>query len=325
MANNNAIKRQVIFNKYAANLDLLMSEGLLPGLTKKYDKTYICPICLNQFSEDDLVISKANHLTLEHVPPDALRGKPIVLTCENCNNSCGIETDKHLINRIREMDKRDFLPGALISALFKKSGKVVRGLLEVMEDGLAKVSHSEKHNHPEALKDYIVEIDPKSSDRIVNMEIENSNVDLWKLRVALLKIGYLLTFEKFGYAFILNPEYNDIRRQLRNPEEEIYPPNFFMQAPFPKEYFGVPFITEKKLESIMPIFSLKTNLSERVFSTIIPITSKPIEQVIDGLNNLFDRKKTIEVEMYGFSPEINYLSDVDAIEHLLNWIDRIIA
>jgi hypothetical protein len=45
---------------------------------------YACPICLRTFGRDQV-----DHLSEEHVPPQSLGGKVIVLTCRRCNSEGG--------------------------------------------------------------------------------------------------------------------------------------------------------------------------------------------------------------------------------------------
>ena len=60
-----------------------------------------CPICLSDFTESDVVTGK---MTLEHVPPERLRGSPICLTCSPCNNGTS-RIDKHAILARRARDE----------------------------------------------------------------------------------------------------------------------------------------------------------------------------------------------------------------------------
>lgn len=53
---------------------------------------YVCPICLRAFGEDALT---AGLLTREHVPPQSLGGRRLVLTCEPCNSGAGHAADVH--------------------------------------------------------------------------------------------------------------------------------------------------------------------------------------------------------------------------------------
>jgi hypothetical protein len=148
-----------------------------------------------------------------------------------------------------------------------------------------------------------------------------TQVDPFRLQLALLKSGFLLTFSKYGYAFILNAPYDRIRQQLRNPEEQIYPTEFWFQPPYSKETYGVPFIIEQGLEAILPIFPLSTKSSERPFATIIPLKIKPIEDTIAELKNRFKQTSQFEVTMDPMGPDTDYLTNVEAINKMMNWID----
>src|SRR5580704_16833636 len=55
-----------------------------PGLYD--DLIYPCPICLGRFTIEALA---QNQLSAEHVPPESLGGRELLLTCRNCNNSSG--------------------------------------------------------------------------------------------------------------------------------------------------------------------------------------------------------------------------------------------
>jgi len=325
MAKNNAVKRQSIFDKYSANLDLLISEGFLPGFTKKFEQTYVCPICLTHFSEADLDVTLKNHLTLEDAPPVSLGGRADTLTCKSCNNGCGTGIDNHLVERMREMDREQFIPGAIFEAWFKMGALKVKGLISVMKDGKHKVKFDLKHNNPKILKPFLEHVDSQKAtgDAILKPILPESSVDVKKLQLALLKSGYMLIFSKFGYSFILDSAYDRIREQLLNPESNIYPTNFWFHHFSLKEIPDVPFIIETGLESIMPTFSLSTNISMRVFYTIIPLNTKPIEIVIDELQKRFATQKTLDIEMYGFSTQVDYLSDTDAIKYMIDWINRV--
>src|SRR5580704_14552788 len=61
-----------------------------PGLYD--DLIYPCPICLGRFTIEALA---QNQLSAEHVPPESLGGRDLLLTCRNCNNSSGTKLDAH--------------------------------------------------------------------------------------------------------------------------------------------------------------------------------------------------------------------------------------
>jgi len=78
-------KRKFIFDRYSENLLFLKSKNII-DIELKYDKTYICPLCLDQFSETALDQTIENPLSLEDAPPKSLGGKAKILTCKKCNN-----------------------------------------------------------------------------------------------------------------------------------------------------------------------------------------------------------------------------------------------
>jgi len=57
--------------------------------------SYICPICGNLFDKESV---ENKTLTIDHVPPKSIGGKPLVLTCESCNNDLGSKLDSQIKN-----------------------------------------------------------------------------------------------------------------------------------------------------------------------------------------------------------------------------------
>lgn len=312
-------KRKSIFDKYSENLLFLKGENII-DIELKYDKTYICPICLDQFSEIALDQTIENPLSLEDAPPKSLGGKAKILTCKKCNNTCGHEIDKHLTERMQELDYHKFKTNTEFTAKFEVNGNTVQGKISIDEYGTMTAYHMDKNNNPIKLQDYIKNA---KKDTIINLQIDKKQVNPINLQIALLKTGYLLTFEKYGYSLILDNSYDRIRQQLRNPLEIIYPLDFWFQAPLPKEVYGVPFIIENGLEAICPIFPLKTSASERVFVTIIPLTTKPIEEVISKLKDRFKVQKTLLVTFDPMNGGIDYLTDLEAIIKMKTLINNI--
>ena len=310
-------KRKAIFDKFANNLTLLIEHNILKDINLKFEKTYICPICMEQFSEEALNQNFKNPLTLEDAPPKSLGGKANILTCKSCNNTCGHKIDFHLTERMRELDHLHLLPNTEFNAKFEQNGKTVQGTIKIDRDGTMQAIHKNKTNNPINLSTYIKSISKK---RRINLNFLESKFDPFKLQLALLKTGFLMTFSQYGYAFILNPTYDIIRKQLLNPEDKIYPTEFWFQAPFPNEVFGVPFISEPNLEALLPIFPLSTDSSVRPFATIIPLTIKPIEETILELKRRFKETKEFAVEMLPMALQGNYLTDLDAITYMTNWI-----
>ena len=64
---------------------------------------YLCPLCLDVLLTVDEF--ETGELTVEHVPPEALGGRDLVLTCKACNNHAGSNFDgqAHRQERLRQL------------------------------------------------------------------------------------------------------------------------------------------------------------------------------------------------------------------------------
>ncbi|WP_369188879.1 HNH endonuclease [Streptomyces sp. R08] len=76
---------------------LLVRNGLADRLPTD-DLYYLCPCCLYVFPFESVA---AQILTIEHVPPKALGGKEMLLTCKRCNNDAGRDFDSPRAEAVR--------------------------------------------------------------------------------------------------------------------------------------------------------------------------------------------------------------------------------
>jgi hypothetical protein len=311
-------KRALLFTRYSSQLHRLAGLGYIPNdIELKYNPTYICPICKNPFSESDLDESSTNRLTLEDAPPDSLGGRKIALTCKVCNNTCGYRIDSHLSLGMNELDNRSFLPGSEIQMSFKKDGKIVNGQLTVEENGIATARHLIKQNNPVVLNQYLSELNAGES---LQVNFKKSKLDNRKLILALLKTGYIMTFAKFGYAFLLDKFYNPIREQLLNPEKNIYPLNFWTSKPFEAHHEGVHLVNNAGAQGFLSIFPLSTKLETRWYAVFIPATGTCLETAISNLN------KTNGLALSLDSALGDFISDMEMVKDLERWrVDHLMS
>ena len=273
----NEIKRKAIFDKFSKQLHSLVELGLY-DIDLKYSKTFLCPTCFNQFSESDLNISKENHLTLEDAPPKSLGGKANTLTCKKCNNEFGHQIDFHLTERLNELNIRSFLPNTGAKVRMTHKGIEVQGLVNVDDKGDITITHLEKVNNPEKLKSYISKT---GKNDITDLKFPASRVDFKRFEIALLKTAYILAFEQYGYALILNKSYNRVREQLRNPDKDIYPEGYWTkQSVFNEKNAGVHLIRTEGFEGFQAIFVLKTTTQTSGYGVYLPISENTINDVI---------------------------------------------
>ena len=311
----NESKRKIIFNKYSKQLHRLVELGLY-SLDLKHEHTFLCPTCLNQFSETDLDITKENHLTLEDAPPKSLGGKANTLTCKKCNNEFGHQIDFHLTERLNELNIRSFLPNTGAKVIMTHQGIEVQGTVKVDISGNITITHLEKVNHPEKLKNYISKT--RKND-IADLKFPASRVDFKRFEVALLKTAYILAFEQYGYALILNKSYDRIRKQLMNPNKDIYPSGYWTkQSVFNESNTGVHLIRTKGFEGFQAIFVLKTKTQTTGYGVYLPISENTINEVIERFK-VQEAGFALSYESY---KETDYFSDDRNLKMCVSFLNK---
>lgn len=314
------IKRKRLFDVYSDNLEFLVKHRKIKKPKLAGNQKFICPICLDPFTEEDLEETSTNRLTLEDAPPKSLKGSQIALTCTECNSGMGQDIDWHLTERLNELDFKDRIEGAVQIGTFTLNEMTINGEIQIHENGITKALHSKRNNNPKLLQQYIDSI-KKNRSQLRQFKAKPSRVDPKKLQIALLKSAYILMFEKFGYAFLFDKEYDRIREQLRNPEKNIYPLKCWFHGPFPENRIGVTFIREKNLESIFVLFKLETKLSKRLFAVVLPLTTKPIELIINEFERRFAKGRDFEIDMMAFETD-DYLRNIESVNLLLKWMNK---
>ena len=73
-----------------------------------------CPICLSEFTSADVA---AGEVTLEHAPPESLKGSAICLTCKQCNNTAS-NIDQHAVLAKRARHEWSLGQGARVEVDF---------------------------------------------------------------------------------------------------------------------------------------------------------------------------------------------------------------
>lgn len=306
-------KRQAIFDVYKDNLNLLIDNGFVTG----NKDLYLCPICLQPHKD----LNSDDALTLEDAPPKSLGGSAKTLTCKTCNNTAGYKIDFHLTERLREIDSGKFTVGTETPVKVKIDGETFQGKITVEADGTMKMYHSKKNNHSAKLEKTMAEL---NGGKIINMEFLKSRVIPENLEYALLKTGYLMMFERFGYSLLLDNCFDIVRQQLIKPEERVYPEGFWFSPPYPKSMTGVYFICDEGLECFVAMFNLNTGNTERMFGTLLPLPLSPISDVITSLNEKFKNEGSqITLTLYPLEQNnLKYLYDVPNLKAMYDWIKK---
>ena len=184
---------------------------------------FICPICLevidlSKFSENDF----NKIISLEDVPPKSMGGKPILITCKQCNNICGHEIDVYLFNELKYRTDIQIPSSVGRKARLKSGDNVLNATFKIKDDKNIVLEVTQK-NDPKKVKTHFEDIKQSGVNWKLNAQIILSDVkrNPTAANIALLKSAYLLAFQRLGYRYILNEELQIVRNQILNPKESL--------------------------------------------------------------------------------------------------------
>lgn len=317
--------RKKLFDKFSNQLHLLKENGLI-NIDLKFDKTYICPICLDQFQEKDIISSSTNFLTEEDAPPAKLGGKRIVLTCKDCNSTAGHQIDNHLVNRIRENDENSFYKGTKQYRNIEFEGQNITAEITSNGDGTLRVFHKSKNNNPSLLDKFVYGIKNKTVGPLLNLEPKDYQVNSERVNLALLKTSYIITFSKFGYIFLLDDFFNPIRNQIRDMNVG-YESHIFLSKQLETNNSGSYYVMNSGAKSIFNVFTLSTEYSQTVISSFIPMPNLTPEQIFENLTKTGysinePGKVGVNLDVRNYDPNANLFNDITEIKKIINWVQK---
>lgn len=186
-----------------------------------------CPICLSEFTESDVAAGK---MTLEHVPPESLKGSGLCLTCSQCNNTAG-GWEQHAILAKRAREEWSSGRGVPVEIDFfgnKKSSRYIPSDPNVAFPTRVR-----------DLKKGSIEIgslplkDPLDIKKGVRFRIPISS---HYESVSMIKSAYLMVFSLMGvggYKFAASVALKPVREQIMNPKKRILT-NFCVEGTIPE-------------------------------------------------------------------------------------------
>jgi len=322
----NDIKKKKIFDIYSQNLKWI-KEKTNAKFDTEFEYGVLCPLCLNVFIEKDLKPSELNHLTLEHNPPKSLGGKDNILTCKECNNRNGHKTDLELLNYLLEQEFKSFSPNSNHrTKLVTKDGAKVTADLSFDNKGKMTFNIHSKYSNPKDYKSFIDSEEKgffpiegeigKFATKRYKFEIPIPDKGNMRLAsISLLKIGYLLGFEKYGHIFLFNKNNEKIREQILNPEKEILTEPFWINYEFPEMYVGVNIINEpKELICFLNTFNLKTKSRNVQISIAFPGYYEEDFKIYENIKKTLcsSEKGNVNMEITTLEPFLD-LKDEDKI------------
>jgi hypothetical protein len=262
---------------------------------------------LKAYKEQDV----RNVLTEEDVPQHSLGGKRIVLTCKNCNSTCGSEIDIHLLNAIKLREQHLFLPDEKRKIHIEKNGKILNADLQVDEDRTIKLLVNTKKNNPKVWADFHDNI--LLPNELVNIEDWPLKRDERRISAALIKNAYLLLFARTGYSFLYDTYYDDLRKQILDPDVFHLPDRLWtiQNISIPD---GIYLTQDNKYRGFFVIYTLELKFKYRV-CVLIPTPMIPYLAVAKELEKIdaYSRIKILSL------PDLDYLNNDEAIKRLREW------
>ena len=195
--------------------------------------SFICPLCLRIFNIGQLGEQVNSYITIEHLPPENVGGKPIVLTCKDCNSTCGHDLDVYLR---KEHHERAYFNGSKGHfSKYSHGGVEVNAITNEDMDGTVNISIERKRNSPVFFDTFVESVNASANDlhidgRLILGDHKRNNQIA---NVAMLKSAYLYAFYKLGYKYILSTNLDAIRKQIQHPNDNILPPYYRRSGDFP--------------------------------------------------------------------------------------------
>ena len=303
-------RRKKLFDKYKENLFSILRLNKI-----KFNEEIpfvICPLCRRYFFEDSLLQSSENPLTIEHVPPESVGGKGLILTCKECNNIHGSDLDTHLTKRIKQHNFLNLKEGEKFSTTFIIDDEFRSdGYIEVSKNKNVNIVFQEERTNPKnhkLAKD--IALAKKEKGKVTFKTIGYSKP---KFNLAILRSAFLLVFEKFGYSFLFTRN-SDIPRKMimagKIPSELKF---INWNEQIPDELIGIHILKKPiELNSYFVVLKIKKDEFNKNFGVIIPGANQAGENIYENYSKLIQSKEDIQIE-FEEVPNLNYINDLSKI------------
>lgn len=233
------------FNKH--NMIKMLSENLsmfFPDL----HAYFMCPTCLIKFP-----ISYKDGISEAHIIPKAAGGTIKTLLCTECNNYFGSNQDKWFgeLIRIANSDRQSVFSTNIKEGHFVIDGHKINGHWEMNDKGNFTFYWDVKRNSPHINKLMQKKLQSHPSRLELKIPFPVLRED-HQIKVGFLTAGYLMFFAMFGYSWVLQRHLDKIRKQIRNPQEEIIREKYVASTKIVKKKPWIGFM--KILKYQVPVF-----------------------------------------------------------------------
>ena len=179
-----------------------------------------CPICLHQFTEED--VRRGRSVTLEHAPPKTMGGQEVCLTCERCNSLASATLDQAVKRHKSPPELLFDISGAKRSARFWRDGIPPSKMPYTFGTGpAAKEAQRELSNQTIVAVTAPIQFDQPTT--ISEIPVSQKMPNLRHVELSYLRSAYLLVFSllgRSGYVYAQSEAVGLIRMQILNPSYE---------------------------------------------------------------------------------------------------------
>jgi hypothetical protein len=175
---------------------------------------YVCPVCVEGFVREAVINGT---LTEEHVPPEALGGRGLVLTCKTCNNTAGTQLDAHA-HRQQTIDRAT--KGHPTNRPLKVKVRIRDVELHArytFDGAQGSLSIPREINSPQALA-ALAQGGVITQGTSVTLEHTGDRYSPLGANISWLRSGYLAAFALFGYKVVFDPAMQIVRTQILKNE-----------------------------------------------------------------------------------------------------------
>ena len=209
-------KRNFILELYSKQIETIPFVSS-DGVEFHMADAYICPLCLKAYAIGN------KELTLEHVPPESVGGKPILVTCKTCNSNRGADIDVFLTNELEIVHNLNHLDTIPQKTKLAFNGVEINAQTTFNKTDGFKFMISPNNNSPIEFERFMTEAKNAKEGYEIKVAAKTTNHkrDYDLANIALLKSAYLMAFHELGYMYVLNANTNIVREQILNPKKDV--------------------------------------------------------------------------------------------------------
>lgn len=195
-------------------------------LWPELDQCYICPLCEPPRGFRAAALD-TGELTLDHVPPDKLGGRLLVLICRDCNSRAGSELDHHMLTQEQILHfARGTMEIPLAGVGLELADRHLTTRLLAQGDTVRLQGPPSRHQPPglrSAIDAELAQLSRGAAPKHYEMRLNFPPHDSVAAAIGWLRAAYLIAFAAFGYRYAFRSDLRPVREQLARRASRLLP------------------------------------------------------------------------------------------------------